>query len=106
VISLPEVKQARNYETGEPEVWSDGSPVQTVVTGLEVDGEKRSLWAKRPSSMFRALAEAQQEAGGRIAIGDTLTVTWVRSEKNVKNPRLADTKIYAAKLIKADPLKA
>lgn len=94
VISLPAVKQHIDFESGKPAEWPDGNPVQTVVTGIEVDGEKRSLWAKKPSSMFRALQDAQKESGQRIKVGDTLKIVWEKSEKNVKNPRFNDVKIY------------
>ena len=36
-----------------------------VVLLVEVQGEIRSIWAKKPSSMFRALKTAQKDAGGQ-----------------------------------------
>lgn len=102
VVALPTIRQARDFTSGELKFWPDGNKVETVVVGLEVDGEKRSVWAQKPSSMYRAISDAQKEAGARIALGDELTITWVRSEPNKKNPKLNDSKIYEAKVVKAD----
>lgn len=104
VASLPVVMQQRNFEDGTAEVWPDGNPKQVVTFKVEIDGEILSVWAKKPSSLFKALQEAQKDAGGRLAVGDTLTITWESSEPNKKNPKLNDAKIYSAKLVKADAL--
>ena len=104
VVSLPVVMQQRNFDSGELEVWKDGNPKQVVTFKVEVDGEVFSVWAKKPSSLFKALQDAQKEAGDRLAIGDTITITWTSSEPNTKNPKLNDIKIYSAKLVKTDAL--
>lgn len=104
VASLPVVMQQRNFEDGSMEVWPDGNPKQVVTFKVEIDGEVLSVWAKKPSSLFRALQEAQKEAGGRMAVGDTITIKWVRSEPNAKNSKLNDAKIYEAVLVKKDAL--
>jgi hypothetical protein len=105
VLKRPTLRQATDFTSKKPKTWPDGNPVMTVVIAVEdEEGEKKSVWAQKPSSMFRALKDAQEEAGAKIEPGDTLEITWVRSEPNKKNPDLNDSKIYEAKLIKADAL--
>lgn len=104
VASLPVIMQQRNFDSGELEVWKDGNPKQVVTFKVDIDGEVFSVWAKKPSSLFKAIQEAQKEAGGRLAVGDDITITWVSSSPNLKNPKLNDIKNYEAKLVKADAL--
>jgi len=94
VTEAPSLIQARDYETGGPASWSDGNAKMTVVTRLSVDGEERSLWAPKPSSMFSAIADAQGKAGALIAVGGTIRVTFVGEKPNATNPRLNAQKLY------------
>jgi hypothetical protein len=94
VVERPNMVQARDFETGERATWDDGNPKMTVVTGVEVNGERMSLWAPKPSAMFAAMGEAQQQAGAQIAPGGTLTVEYVGDKPNEKNPRLNAAKQY------------
>lgn len=108
ITSRPKLVQSRDFESGEPKTWPDGNPVMSVVVILDVDGEARSLWAQRPSSMFAALVEAQKIAGaGPMQEGGTLYVKLVGEKPNSKNPKLHPAKQYAAKYeppaAKADP---
>ena len=89
--------QMRDFESGAPRTWPDGNKVMGCVILLEVDGELRSLWATKPSSMWRALVNAQKEAGGApMQEGGILYVRFLREEPH-KNPRLNAQKIYVAK---------
>lgn len=97
VVERPTMVQARDFETGERATWDDGNPKMTVVTTLEVNGEKYSLWAPKPSAMFAAIAAAQQQAGAQIEPGGKLTVEYVGDKPNEKNPRLNAAKQYAAR---------
>lgn len=96
VLELPAMVQARDFETGNPATWPDGNPKMTVVTKLSIDGEERSLWAPKPSAMFAAISDAQKAAGAALAIGGTLTVTYVGDKPNATNPRLNPAKQYNA----------
>lgn len=96
VVEAPTLVRSRNYETGQPESWPDGNPKMTALVVLEVDGQARSLWAPKPSSMFAAIGEAQKAAGARIMPGGTLSVRLVGTEPNRNNPRLNPQKLYAA----------
>lgn len=103
VIDPPKLVQARDYNTNEPAFWKDGNPKMTVVIGLKLDnGEKKSLWAPKPSAMFRALADAQKEAGKRIENGDRLRVK-LTGTKPTGDPKKEDQKLYAAKLSAGTP---
>lgn len=91
--------QARNFESNQPETWPDGNPVMAVVLMIEIDGEPFSVWAKKPSSMFRALVKAQKDAGGKpMEEGGTLYVRLSAEEPN-KNPKLNAQKIYECKYV-------
>jgi hypothetical protein len=94
VTERPSTVQSRDFETGERATWEDGNPKMSVVTTLEVNGEQVSLWAPKPSAMFAAIAQAQQDAGARIAPGGTLTVEYIGDKPNEKNPRLNPAKQY------------
>ena len=96
VLELPQLVQARDFETGNPATWPDGNPKMTVVTKLSVDGEERSLWAPKPSAMFAAISDAQKAAGASIAVGGTLAVTYTGDKPNATNPRLNPAKQYSA----------
>lgn len=103
VLKAPEVVQARDYETGRPAFWSDGNPKQTVVTTVvDSNGEERSLWAAKPSALFRAIGDAQKAAGAQIKVGDTLTVTFSGEKPNEKNPRLNPQKLFTVQLQPGD----
>lgn len=103
ITARPKLVQSRDFESGEPKTWPDGNPVMSVVVILDVDGEARSLWAQRPSSMFAALVEAQKVAGaGPMEEGGTLYVKFVGEKPNAKNPRLNPAKQYAARYVPPD----
>jgi hypothetical protein len=93
VDGAPEMVQARNFDTGNPDFWPDGNPKMTVVTKVtdKATGEEKSLWAPKPSAMFRAIANA---APGGIAPGGTLTVTFSSEKPNPEKPRLNPQKLY------------
>lgn len=94
VVDLPQRVQSRDFETGERATWPDGNPRMSVVTGVEVDGERRSLWAPDPSAMFAAIVDAQRNANARIAVGGTLVVEYIGDKPNEKNPKLNPQKQY------------
>lgn len=103
VTSAPTLVQSIDFETGERATWPDGNPKMSVVIGLEVNGEARSLWAAKPSAMFAACAEAQRVAGGPICPGGTLEVVYTHDIPNAKNPRLNPAKQYAVRYTPPNP---
>lgn len=78
-------EQARDFDTGAPLVWNDGSPRLQMVLTLEMpDGTTGTLYAKGGNftpaegdgfSMQTAIAKAAQEAGATsIAVGAELAI--------------------------------
>jgi hypothetical protein len=107
IVRRPELVQSRDFESGLPKTWPDGNPVMSVVIVLDVQGEERSIWAQKPSAMFRALVEAQKEAGGKpMAEGGILDVKFVGEEPNKKNPKLNAQKLYKARYTPPTPTDA
>ena len=96
ITKLPESVQSRDFETGQPAVWDDGNPKMSAVVTGTVNGEEKAVWARRPSALFAAIAEAQTVAGAKIAPGGTLTITYTGDKPNEKNPRLNAAKQYKA----------
>ena len=106
VVRLPELIQARDFETGEKAWWDDAHTEAKMTVVLHVkmsDGQERALWAPKPSSMFAAIADAQRVTGKRMALGDTLTVTLIGEEPNRTNPKLNPAKQYRVVIAPADP---
>ena len=114
VVEAPQIVQSRDYDTNEPLFWQpNGKPgpnpteqqVKSILTVLEINGERRGLWASKwakPGSMFSAIQEAQKEAGAQIAVGGTLTVSIVGVEPS-KDPKFSDRKLYAARYTPPNP---
>lgn len=113
VTDPPSLVQGQDFDTSEPQYWDsdkrgkkttsavaasgkENNPCMVAVVNIEVDGEKRSLWAPKPGSMFRALGDAQKKAGREIEPGGTLTVTFTAEKPNPENPRLNPQKLYEA----------
>lgn len=72
--------------------WPDGNPKMAAVVVGTVDGERRSFWAGKPSSLFAAIRDAQAAAGAKIAPGGTLTVTFYAEKPTNGDPQ----KLYRA----------
>ena len=102
IASLPKEIQDRAIGTREPKVWKDGSPKMVIVFTVDVQipqgTERRSVWAKKPSSMYRAIVQAQKDAKERLTIGGTLHLKLEKLEPS-KTPGFSPQKIYAAKYI-------
>lgn len=98
VVEAPKAVQSRNFESGEPDFWPDGNPKMSVVTILDIAGEKKGLWAPQPSALFAAIKAAIEAAGGTpIEEGGELAVKYVGEKPNEKNPRLNPQKLYEAR---------
>lgn len=105
VIDLPKKVQSRDFATGKPAFYDDGNPKMSVVLGIrQANGEENSVWAGVPSNLFSAIANAQKEAGSRISLGGTLTITLTGERPNDKDPKLNAIKLYEARYTPADPL--
>jgi hypothetical protein len=103
VVRLPSLVQQRDFESNELKFWPDGNPMMTAVFHVEINGEERSVWCPKPSSLFAAVVSAQGDNGQRMAVGDTITISFVGERPNETNPRLNPAKQYAVKIAPHDP---
>lgn len=96
VTEAPKEVQARDFESGSAAFWPDGNPKKTIVTGIEVNGEARTLWAPKPSAMLTAIKEALTTAAGvqPMLVGGTgfVEFTGYGKAEAGKNPQ----KLYKA----------
>ena len=104
VLEPAKLLQSRNYETNEPDYWDKEhtQPKMAAVINVLVQagphsvGEKRSIWAQKPSNLFAEIAEAQKTAGARLAPGGILQLKFV-GEVPHTNPRNNPIKQYKAR---------
>lgn len=88
IVEPPKLVQGRTFPTKEPAKWPDGQPKMVVVVGLEINGEEYSLWANKPSALYRALVEAQKNAGGeRMKKGGFLSVKFTKEVETEGDPQ-------------------
>jgi hypothetical protein len=90
--------QTRDYKTGEPANWPDGNPKMAAVVKVKEDDEVKSVWASKPSSLYRAISEAQKTAG-RLEPGDELIIRF-DDTKEQDDPKKEAQKLYRAKINK------
>lgn len=114
VVEAPSFAQSRDYDTNEPLFWQPNKkqstqpteqPVMSIVTVLEINGERRGLWASKwnkPGSMFSAIQEAQKTAGAQVTVGGRLAVGLIGIEPS-DNPKFNDRKLYAARYTPPNP---
>ena len=104
IARQPEVQQQRDFETGEPKVWSDGNPMmqlRVVLTTDERDPEdpedsgERAVYIR--GNMQRAVAQAVRAASAPgLEVGGKLLIKYVADGKAARrgfNP----PKVYEAK---------
>lgn len=101
ISRLPREVQDSEIGTRTPKFWKSGEPQMSVVLNIDIvttagEPETRSVWAKKPSSLYRALGQAQKDAGAKFALGGTLYIRLERLEPS-KTPGFNPQKIYAAK---------
>jgi hypothetical protein len=101
IIDL-DVRQAIDFDTQKPAVWDDGNPQMNLVITLQTedrdpaitnDDGKRSIYAKKPSAMLRAIADAVGD--GQLALGGRLAVQ-LSGELPPKRVGLNGQKLYVA----------
>jgi hypothetical protein len=89
--------QSRNYDTNEPDWWdrAETQPKMSavlagvVLAGPTGEGEKRSVWANKPSNLFAALKDAQSGEGKKFKEGSVVEIEYLGSvphEDPKKNP--------------------
>lgn len=110
VLELPKMVQARDFETDQPAFWpakpgQEPNPKMTVVIKVEEDGETRSLWAPKPSSLFAAIRDAQKESG-QLQVGSVIDIEITdvvqRTDANGKPKKGKPKKEYGAAITQPD----
>lgn len=104
IIRTPEVRQQRNFDTGEPLFWSDGNPrMQMVITLMTEeqdasdpeDSGERSIYAR--GNMLAAIRTAVRQAGARgLEVGGKLLVKF-SGEGTPTRRGLNPPKLYEAR---------
>jgi hypothetical protein len=96
--------QQRDFESGQLANWEDGNPKMAAVIELDVMGDTFALWAPKPSAMFAALVAAQKAAeAGTMVEGGELSIEFIGTEPNKKNPRLNAQKLYRCHYVPPTP---
>lgn len=103
-VDAAEVVQKRNFDTGEPEFWSDGGAVQQIKVTLATserdpgdaeDDGTRNVYIKGWGDQLRALKAAIKAAGASdIEPGGTFTATYVRDGELPAGKRGFPPKVY------------
>lgn len=89
----PKLLQSRNYDTNEPDWWDDARTqpkmsaviTGTVLSGPQGVGEKRSVWANKPSNLFVNLKEAQ--SAEKFKKGSKVSIEFVGTEPAKNDPQ-------------------
>lgn len=95
-------QQATEYGTGKPKTYDNGDPVMEVVITLQTDERdpddatddgRRTLYAS--GRMKKAISEAIQRSGQKLAEGGTLAVKYT-GDGEPKSPGMNPPKLYRA----------
>jgi hypothetical protein len=106
VCRLPNLVQSRDFEDNTLKFWPDGNPMMAAVFHITLpNGDERSVWAQKPSSLFAAVTDAQNALKHRMALGDTVTITLIGEKPNQTNPRLNPAKQYSVTIVPGDPFE-
>lgn len=98
VLSTPELVQQWDAKGKKPATWDDsGNPKMAAVIRVESQGEERSLWATKPSLLFRMLQEASRAVKTSIRPGGTITGRYGgrgKAERGMSAPHLYEDVVY------------
>src|SRR5262245_54934592 len=104
ITELPPLQQKRDFDSGEPQYWSDGRPkwvmpvyIQTDQRTDQDDDGVRALYLEYKT--LHAVRDAVKKAGAeRLVIGGILTLTYVPPK-----PKAGGSKLYTAKYAPPPP---
>jgi hypothetical protein len=95
VLALPVIRQSRDFDSGEPDFWSNGDPKMEVVVRIatdlrdpEIDDDDGTRAVVLPvgSQRFQAVQKAVKRAGASgIEVGGTLTIVFDSEKKHEKH---------------------
>lgn len=95
IVSV-DVVQARDYQSGQPDFWQDGSPKQQIHIVLQTslpaesadDDGRRSIWVKAWGVQLKALRDACRQAGVKMPdVGDRFAAKYVGLGERGKAPQ-------------------
>lgn len=84
-ITAVETRQNRDFDTGKPATWEDGSPQMQICVHLDTqlrdpsiedDDGARTVYIKGWGDQLRGFRAAVKQAGGKPEPGDTFTATF------------------------------
>jgi hypothetical protein len=83
IARTPEVQQQRDFDTGKPKFWDDGTPQKQIVVQLQTqlrdpqipdDDGVRVIYIR--GNMLTAIRQAVRAAGAQLETGGTLSITY------------------------------
>jgi hypothetical protein len=83
IVRTPEVQQQRDFDTGKPKFWDDGTPQKQIVVQLQTpvrdrqipdDDGVRVIYIR--GNMLTAIRQAVRAAGAQLEAGGTLAITY------------------------------
>ncbi|MGH3381345.1 MAG: hypothetical protein ACRDP6_42100 [Actinoallomurus sp.] len=102
IVDEPRVTQQRDFDSGAPKTWDDGSPMKQLVVHVQTDERDpeipdddgvRAFYIK--SNMKKAVQTALTKAKAKLAVGGTLAITYTHDGEN-KRGKGSPPKMYAA----------
>jgi len=106
ITRTPDVQQQRDFDTGKPKFWDDGTPQKQIVVQLQTslrdpqipdDDGVRVLYIR--GNMLTAVRQAVRAAGAQLETGGTLSITYTGDGEPSKrgfNPPKLYSAVYAA----------
>lgn len=110
IARKPELQQQRDFDSGKPLTWDDGSPRQQIKVVLATDERdddddngERGLYLK--GGLLKAVQAAVKAAGAKgLEVGGKLAVKYTKDGE--RKGKLNPPKLYVAKYEAPDPLAA
>lgn len=81
ITEIGELRQARDFDTGEPAVSKSGKPKMTLRILVDYQGEDHALWVPQYSNLWKAIQQAREAAGRPL---EPLGVLWVQYTGDVQ----------------------
>ena len=104
IIAPFEMRQQRDFKSGKPLVWDDGSPRKQIVITMHTDqidpkdpddDGVRALHVRIPSDLRNQIRLAVKKANVPLPeVGGTLAITYVKDGEQA-NPKISPPKLFA-----------
>lgn len=103
ITEIGELRQARDFDTGEPAVSRSGKPKMTLRILVDYNGEDHALWVPQFSNLWRAIQTAREEAQKPLEPMGTLWVQYTGDQQVEGARKGMMAKVYTAKYKAPDP---